>query len=423
MEVKKINSDVIVIGSGAAGLLTSIYLAKRGKKVIILTKGYGATAMSSGCFDILGFVKNKVLESFRDGFNELPDSHPYLIVSNGDISKLSNLMNQAINKIDDISSFLIGNIETNRNVITFTGTVKTTALIQKCMEGAIIEHGKQYLLLGFKGIYDYNPRLQARLLKTSAKIFGYNDIRIDAIRINLEITIPSIHYLNSILKQEKYKRLLIMKLEKIVNDYSPDAILIPAIFDDISRIKSLQEHAPIYETPSPPPYRAGIRLVNFLWRLARKHNVSVMHIDDLKGDIKGKEVIKLVAIKNDKEIEISSQKYILATGDLIGGGLKIVLNRDLLKKELVDTVFNLRVAKLDKNIFNSDLFGQHELNKIGFKINELMQPINERGAPILSNLHVVGSVIGGYDYNSEKSGLGVTLATSYKLHEELAKVI
>ena len=48
-------NDVIVIGGGLAGLFAAITAAKRGRQVMLVTKGVGAIAIGGGSIDVLGY--------------------------------------------------------------------------------------------------------------------------------------------------------------------------------------------------------------------------------------------------------------------------------------------------------------------------------------------------------------------------------
>ena len=48
-------NDVIVIGGGIAGLFAAITAARRGKQVLLMTKGVGALAIAGGTVDVYGY--------------------------------------------------------------------------------------------------------------------------------------------------------------------------------------------------------------------------------------------------------------------------------------------------------------------------------------------------------------------------------
>ena len=48
-------NDVIVIGGGLSGIFAAITAAKRGRQVLLVTKGVGAIAIGGGTIDMLGY--------------------------------------------------------------------------------------------------------------------------------------------------------------------------------------------------------------------------------------------------------------------------------------------------------------------------------------------------------------------------------
>ena len=79
--------DVIVIGSGMAGVTAAKAASDELAGVEIITKGAGATMMGSGVLDILGAVpgeeKNIVVEEISEGMALLLEKnpkHPYAVL-------------------------------------------------------------------------------------------------------------------------------------------------------------------------------------------------------------------------------------------------------------------------------------------------------------------------------------------------------
>ena len=54
-------TDIVVVGSGIAGMTAALTAAQSGKKVTLLTHGVGSLAISSGSIDVLGYVNGKAV--------------------------------------------------------------------------------------------------------------------------------------------------------------------------------------------------------------------------------------------------------------------------------------------------------------------------------------------------------------------------
>ena len=71
--------DVIVVGTGLAGLTAAVRLAESGARVLVVAKGIGATHLSAGTIDVLGYAPERVErpgEALAALVAERPD-HPY----------------------------------------------------------------------------------------------------------------------------------------------------------------------------------------------------------------------------------------------------------------------------------------------------------------------------------------------------------
>ncbi|MHA1832917.1 MAG: FAD-dependent oxidoreductase, partial [Candidatus Baldrarchaeia archaeon] len=79
--------DVVVIGCGAAGLMSAYELSKRNNSVLVVSRGLGATAMSSGTIDLMGyFPSGKFVETPMDAVKKIAEKypqHPYGVLGGG----------------------------------------------------------------------------------------------------------------------------------------------------------------------------------------------------------------------------------------------------------------------------------------------------------------------------------------------------
>ncbi|MBA3350597.1 MAG: FAD-binding protein, partial [Actinobacteria bacterium] len=52
--------DVVVVGAGTAGLVAALRLAQEGADVLVTAKGVGATHLTGGTVDVLGYGPERV---------------------------------------------------------------------------------------------------------------------------------------------------------------------------------------------------------------------------------------------------------------------------------------------------------------------------------------------------------------------------
>jgi glycerol-3-phosphate dehydrogenase subunit B len=74
--------DVVILGGGMAGLISSIYLSDKGYKTALVSKGDPICCISSGCIDLLASDKNPL-----DDIKNLPEDHPYKMVGRDNLKK------------------------------------------------------------------------------------------------------------------------------------------------------------------------------------------------------------------------------------------------------------------------------------------------------------------------------------------------
>lgn len=421
--------EIVIIGAGAAGLLTALYVAGGGYQTRILYKGYGATAMSSGCFDILGYsYKTKdYVGSYKEAYEYLPDNHPYKVISGGKLENFESLLKSSISDAEGLfSNFLTGTINSNMLVATLFGTVKPTAFVQETMSGAKIEEGSSYTIVGIEGIYDFNPRLVKTMLNTYLKSFGIKDVEIKETMIKRkkladELFISYAPYLPLKVDSAKFEKALKTLISQVQTDY----ILIPPIISNFYTSLSLLEkfEGMISEVPAPPYYKTGLRLIRFLIDEVKKRGVKLIQVDEVKVYLRDNEGREIRFRKRGKEKKIVFDSLVLATGDLISGGLEAESFVEEDKVILRDSVLGWTLGEFSSGeIGGGEYFpmDNKDISSYGLGINENSKLLNGRGEEI-RNIYVVGSLIGGYNYNFEKSGLGVALVSAYKAASAILK--
>jgi glycerol-3-phosphate dehydrogenase subunit B len=105
----------------------------------------------------------------------------------------------------------------------------------------------------------------------------------------------------------------------------------------------------------------------------------------------------------------SADRFILATGRFIGGGLKAD------EEKLFDPLFNLPVLQPGPrdNWFANSFFNSHPIHEAGILTDSSFRPVDEKGEQLLDNVWIAGSILAGHDCIQEKSREGVEIATGY----------
>jgi glycerol-3-phosphate dehydrogenase subunit B len=65
--------------------------------------------------------------------------------------------------------------------------------------------------------------------------------------------------------------------------------------------------------------------------------------------------------------------------------------------------------------------GPHPLMAAGLRVDASLRPLDSSGHPAWRNLCAAGSVLGGYDYITGRSGLGTALITGWLAGQEASR--
>ena len=69
--------DTVIIGGGLSGLSCGIALAKRGKRVAIVSSGQSTMLFNGGSMELLGNIDGKSVMAPLEAIATLPQNHPY----------------------------------------------------------------------------------------------------------------------------------------------------------------------------------------------------------------------------------------------------------------------------------------------------------------------------------------------------------
>nr|MDO8083085.1 anaerobic glycerol-3-phosphate dehydrogenase subunit GlpB [Candidatus Freyarchaeota archaeon] len=433
--------DVFVIGAGAAGLTAARIAAEKGLKVLVAEKGSGATIQSSGVIDVAGYLPSGFLfASASEGVRIIArenKSHPYSIIGGGQetepekrVKESEKLVRKAlkdfVESMNSVRVNFMGSLDENVLVTNFVGTFKPTCLCPSTIYNGNTKNldNSSVIFVGVKGFPDYDPKFCAQSFSDIAP-----GLKIKPKSVNhAYLDIPGLEGRGDILAIEIARRMDDPEtLEKIGQNLqkrieSADHIAIPTagVKSPEENIKTLAEAAGanVFELTSFPPSVPGYRLVKLLEKAAQNAGASVRRGYKVVGANCNKMVKSLKVEIGRKITEIEADVYILASGSFLGGGLKE--EKDFLK----ESMFNLPVYSSDgtnleevclEKLLSRNVFpmGGHKLFSSGINVNEKLQPISDKGEPVYGNLYAAGSVLSGYNYIAEKSGMGVAIVTGY----------
>jgi len=428
--------DVVVIGGGLAGVVAAKKIADAGAQVVVIRKGYGATALSSGCFDMTDNKKfnNTATLNIIDQITQQIPEHPYSYARIAGVSGYSQTIlpeafRDLIIAIESQSLGYYGIWEDCLAFVSCLGKEKITNFAQETIYAGNFNRIEtaNILFLGINGLPDFNPVLcsQSVLGNRYNISFDYVDFPDFLKRSNI-----SLFDIAKKLDDPKILEKFILNINKVLlSQPNFTHIAFPPILGLKKSRNVLDElrinlGTDIFEVPAIVPSVPGLRLQLALDEILNSYGIPIIS-GNVIDVLKEKNKIRNIVIKtNQQEISLYGTRYILASGKFLGGGLSWA------KEGLKETIFDLPVfyknqlitTKFIDELLCNDPIAPHSLFSCGIKTNNFLQPINVKGEIIYENVFAAGSILNGYNYIHDKCGLGVALFTGYCAGKNSVKI-
>ncbi|MDQ2049453.1 glycerol-3-phosphate dehydrogenase subunit GlpB [Natronolimnohabitans sp. A-GB9] len=429
-----IEDDVLVVGGGLAGAMAALSAADANDdaRVRLVTYKQSTLRQASGLIDILGYTpagEGPLVDPF-DALESLPTGHPYERVG-------SEAVRDALAFFDEIAGDAYAGGHTNANALvpTHGGTVKPTARYPASTAAGLASDDRDALLVGFETLPDFDAPLAAAHLEAAGVPFDARGV-----------TVPFPGIVRDDAKVTRYAHLLDRDetvttgagetgareaLATTVRDHLEDESRVgfPAVLgdDDADGVRAeLADtlEVDVFEVPMGPPSLPGIRLEELLYGALEDAGVRVtsgVPVVDYETGANGSDehIDHVVVDRNGTEIPHRADQYVLATGGLVGKGVRSERDR------VFEPIFDCHVPHTPDRYdwFVDDVFGDQPYARFGLAPDRELRPVDATDEPEFVNLRAAGAVLGGYDYAAEKSGAGVSIATGYVAGKRAAEVV
>lgn len=431
-------ADVIVIGGGMAGAVAALKAASAGCDVLLIRRGHGSTAMSSGTVDVAGpdgFLPHDpwdALPSIKQRLKEILRAnplHPYSIIAGGreESDRLSSLLRDACDfAIEKIPSLRYrGSHERNMALPTAVGTVKFCAFAPASLAGGDLTRmqGANLALVGLEGLPHFRPRLCKRALSGYSSLHQPESIsKIESV----EIAIPRS---KNMIRSTPFEVAALFDDPGACDEFAES--LGKLIGSDVTHVGmpptlGLNNHAEaferigrgleqeLFEMISPGYSVPGHRLQMALNEALVSNGVRTVTAGVGKAECDGRLIRNLVLEETRSSRTASAKKYIVATGKFSSGGL---VSDDYPREAL----FGLPLFACGERV--DDKYLQYQLDpnirkkqnflSCGIRVDATLHPLDAFGEPVYDNLFAAGSIIGEYDYVAEKCGFGTAILTGH----------
>jgi glycerol-3-phosphate dehydrogenase subunit B len=417
---KRIKHDLVVIGSGLAGMAAAVFAVNRGISTAIVGS-MGEAWFTSGAIDLMGVHPVESGRRWNDPWaaidalrRDLP-GHPYAKLSNATIRTAVGEFLLFLNEAG--LPYRTGE-EGNLEIVTAFGSIKTTHAVPQTMWPGVAAFSLKApcLAVGLQGLKGFSARLMSERLKTA-----WPDLR--------HVSLPPLFDglaqeisplpLAGALETPEFRA----RLAGLIEPHLKDAgfVALPAVLGVNQAHRVLDDLAerlgrPAFEVPAMPPSIPGIRLKETLIRgLAEKGVRCLFQKQVLRAERRSGEGFSVEVGQADVEVRIRSKGIVMATGRFMGGGLRADRNR------IKETLFGLPVVQPDhRDDWHADGFfdpAGHAVNRAGIETDALARPLASDGRPAIEGLFAAGTILAHQDWTRMKCGSGLSLATAWQAVE------
>ena len=395
--------DVVVAGTGLAGLTAATRLAEGGARVLVLAKGVGATHLSPCTIDVLGYAPERV-ERPGEALARLGDGHPYAAVGRDGVAA-------AIAWLQSVTEGYPyqGGVEENLLLPTAVGALKPSAAVPETMAAGDLRGGGEVCVVGFRALKDFHAPLLADNL-------GRAGIAARAVELDLapdrRVDVNSLGFARAFdgpaCRAEVAAR-LVGRLG------AGEGVAFPAVLG-IARPytvwSELQERLGrrVFEVPTLPPSVPGMRVFAILReRLLRAGGQMILNAVVTGAERAGERVTAVRARVGLREVSHGADWIVVATGGFASGGLELDS-----RWQTRETALGLPVSGAPgpgEEHFRAGYFDDHPMAHAGVAVDRGLRPAGH------ANVLVVGATLAGAQPWREKSGDGISLATGYRAAE------
>lgn len=420
-EIKKINAQLMVIGSGMAGMAAALFAARR--QIDTVQVGLtGEINFASGLLDVLGIHPLEKGVRRADpwaGIKRLVQdepNHPYAFLS---INQIREAMDTCIAFLNQAGLPYRTNGRRNSTIVTPAGTIKTTYGVPASMYAGVeaLEARKPTLLVDFAGLKGFSAR---QIMETVGPLWPNlhtariafpetkGELYTEHVARNLEVA-ANRPWLADAIKPQLGKARSV-GLPAVLGIYSTGEIIA-----DLERVIGV----PVFEIPTMVPAITGLRLREVFERELPPMGVRAFYQQKVLETrvLKNGEFIFLVGGQSP-ELRVRTRAVLLASGRFFGKGLRADRIR------IRETIFDLPVDQPAERCLwhQKDLFNPkgHLINRAGLAVDGRFRPVDAGGNIIHDRLYAAGSILAHQDWMRQKCGSGLSIASAFGAVEAMA---
>lgn len=432
--------NLIVIGSGLAGTAAALAAVRSGQKVVMVSRGSGASHLSSGALDLaddplaMAGHPEQVCRDIHQNLKQLllrNSSHPYhLFLDSADpMGAILNPIQEALSQLFPAQGDfrLAGSFAQNRFALTALGTIKATAFTVEAMALLGDPCLARPLVIGLEEYPDFDPAFWPQVAaplfeRMGAPLTGGQS---SWIRVSDAPELSSPEIARLLEEAEAAERFCSAIREEAKAFPGLTGVLLPAVLPFQNRNRLLERLLEVTGVPARellgwPPSVPGLRLGLHLEDRLQRSGVGL-----IRGSVAGFEAAARKIHSVEVETaggarKVAADRFVLASGSFAGGGLRK-------GKSFCEPIFNLPVfcgEHVVGEIFTQKLTHEvisqpHLLFTCGLKADASLRPLGPGGEPVYENLAAAGAILQGSDPSRDGTGAGVALATGWRTGQSL----
>lgn len=410
-----IESDVLVVGGGLAGLTSALSAAREGADVRLVSYKQSTLRNASGLVDVLGYPpgEDAPLADPFDALADLPAGHPYERVGVGAVR-------EGLALFDGVAGDAYRGEHTDRNALVPVqgGSVKPTARYPASVAPGLASDERDALLVGFESLTGFDAPVAAAHLDgivpfaaTGATVAFPGDVRADATRTRFARALDR----DENAEGTGVRAALAERVRSRLADSDAGRVGFPALLgtDEPRAVRESLTDAldvPVFEVPTGPPSVPGRRLEARLHAALDDAGVRVTTGNPaVDYRTEGGAVAAVIVDRDGTLVPYRAGEVVLATGGLVGKGIET--DRDAVSEPIFGCHVPHPADRYDW--FDEAPFGEHAFARFGVDVDRELRPRDADGAVEFPNLRAAGAVLGGADFAAEKSGSGISVATGY----------
>jgi glycerol-3-phosphate dehydrogenase subunit B len=406
--------DVVVVGTGTAGLTAAVALAEAGARVLVVAKGVGATHLSPATIDVLGYAPERV-ERPLEALEALPASHPYGLVGAAGVRAASAWFKERMAHGSLAPYAYTGDAEENLLLPTAVGVPRPSAVVPETMARGDLRDRAPVCVVGFRALKDFHPALLADNLARAGGGVPARAFELD-LAPERRADVNALGFARAF-DDAAFRHAIVAQLASRLG--ADERVAFPAVLGiaDPHGTWTALEHElgrPVFEVPTLPPSVPGMRVFAVLREALRRAGGELILNNVVVGAERDGDHVRALRVRVGlREERRGADHVVLATGGFASGGLELDS-----RWSAREVALGLPLAGLPEGErFRPGYLDEQPMARAGIAVDRELRPVDASGDPVLSNVLIAGATLAGAEPWREKSGEGLSVSTGHRAAE------